>query len=103
MIPGSPALRFQRPEHLIHEGRDGQRDAVLPARLKRYPEVLVVERDLATRLEVTGKELLPLYIHGLFAARPPESTSMSFPGSTPAPEPSTRASDTAWRTSATTT
>ena len=64
MVPTASSPGFELPEHLVDEGGDGQRHAVLPARLQRYPEVFVVELDLATRLEIVAEQFVPLYLHG---------------------------------------
>src|SRR5215204_2403400 len=60
VIPTTPSLSLQHPEHLVHKRRDGERHPVLPARRKSYPQVLAVVLDLAPGGEVVRQELLAL-------------------------------------------
>src|SRR5918997_1423825 len=43
VILATPALFLHREQHLVHEGRHGQRHPVLPSRIQRDPQVLVVQ------------------------------------------------------------
>ncbi len=71
MVPAAPPLGNQGTEHLVHERRDRKRSPVLPARRKRYTEVLAVVFDLAPGGEVARKEFLALDMKNLASGEPP--------------------------------
>src|SRR4028118_2219166 len=70
VVLAAPALPPHGQEHLVDDGRDWQRDAVLPPGRERYAEVLVVQLRAETGVEVVGEELLALDLHHLVARQP---------------------------------